>query len=174
MKISLLGPPGSGKGTQAQNILKDHSLTYIYPGEMLREEVKKDTRIGREIKEYLDRGDLVPTMFVVQVVKLALKDKEDYLIDGFPRSFEQLQQSKDIKFDIVLYIKISEEEVIERLTKRGRNDDDIETIKHRYRVYMEATEPVIEHYKKEGLLVEIDGSPSIEDVYKQIKAVLEK
>ena len=173
MKIALLGPPGSGKGTQAEFLTKDYKLDYIYPGEILREEMKKDTLIGKSVKAFVSKGDLVPTQFVVEVVKLALNGKEDYLLDGFPRSFEQLGQAKEIPINIVLYIKISEKEVIKRLTKRKRDDDNVETIKHRYRVYMEATEPVIEHYKKQDILYEIDGEQSIEDVYKDIKEVIE-
>ncbi len=174
MKIALLGPPGSGKGTQAEFLVKDYKLDYIYPGEMLREEMKKDTMIGKSVKVFISKGDLVPTQFVVEVVKLALNGKEDYLLDGFPRSYNQLKQAKEIPINIVIYIKISEEEVLKRLTKRQRDDDNVETIKHRYRVYMDATEPVIEYYKNEGILHEINGEQSIEDVYKDIKKVIEK
>jgi adenylate kinase len=172
MKIALLGPPGSGKGTQAQFLIHDFKLEYIYPGEMLREEIEKDTRIGREVKTFMDKGDLVPTQFVVEVVKLAINGKSDYLLDGFPRSYTQLEHAEDIKIDTVLFIAIPQKEVISRLLKRGREDDNVDTIKHRYKVYMEATEPVIEYYKQKGILKEIDGIGTIEEVYARIKKVL--
>ncbi len=172
MKIALLGPPGSGKGTQAELLIKEFGFDYIYPGEMLREEIKKDTQIGRAVKKYLDRGDLVPTQFVVEVVKLAINGKQNYIIDGFPRSYGQLEQAKEVLINKVIFIKISEEEVINRLTKRGRDDDNLEIIKHRYRVYMDSTQQVLDHYKKQGILEEIDGIGTIEEVYDRIKKVI--
>ncbi len=172
MKFVLLGPPGCGKGTQAKLIQKDFDVEYIYPGAILREEIKKDTPIGRAVKDDVESGELVPTNFVTELVKLTAENHDKYLIDGFPRSMEEVNHMGDLQIDFVLYINIPEEEVVTRLLKRGRKDDTKETIAERYQVYQEETEPVLEFYRKKGILKEVDGVGSIEEVYERVKSLL--
>ncbi len=118
MRISILGPPGSGKGTIAQKLAKEFNLFYVYPGEILREEVTKNTTLGREIKKYINKGTLVPEQFVTELVKLESRGKKKIIIDGFPRSLDQAKRIKEIGVDLVLYLNVSEEQVLKRLTGR--------------------------------------------------------
>jgi len=118
MKIIMLGPPGSGKGTVSEKLEKDFNLFHLSPGELLREEVKKDTTIGKDIKKYMENGDLVPDQFVVEMVKLEINDKDDYILDGFPRSVGQAKTIDDFGIDMVIFLDVPEDQVVERLSGR--------------------------------------------------------
>lgn len=128
MKIILLGAPGSGKGTVAEKLEKDFNLKHLSAGELLREEVKKDTTIGRDIKEIIEKGNLVPDQFVVEIIKLEVKDKDNYILDGFPRSLKQAEAIEDLEINLVIYLDVPEEVVVERLSGRRV----CETGKHGY------------------------------------------
>ncbi|MBU1112198.1 MAG: nucleoside monophosphate kinase [Nanoarchaeota archaeon] len=203
MKIIMLGPPGSGKGTVSEKLEKDFNLFHLSPGELLREEVKKGTTIGKDIKKYIENGDLVPDQFVVEMVKLEVNDKEDYILDGFPRSVGQAKTIDDFGIDMVIYLDVPEKEVIERLSGRRtcpkcgagfhikyippkkegkcdlcgsslirRKDDDPKSVKERFRVYHEKTQPLIDFFKKKGLLKTVDGAPPPKEVYAEVKKVV--
>lgn len=118
MKLIIMGPPGSGKGTVSERLEKDYGLAHVSPGELLREEVNKGTTIGKEIKKYIEAGKLVPDKFVVEMVKLEVKDKDKYILDGFPRSLDQAEAMEELKIDGVIYLDVSEEEVIKRFAER--------------------------------------------------------
>jgi len=118
MKIVLLGAPGSGKGTVAEKLEKDFNLKHLSAGELLREEIKKDTTIGRDIKEIIEKGNLVPNQFVVEIIKLEVKGKDNYILDGFPRSLKQAEAIDDLGIDLVVYLEVPEEVVVERLSGR--------------------------------------------------------
>jgi len=118
MKLILLGPPGSGKGTISERVEKDYKLYHLSAGALLREEVTKNTTIGKQIKQYIDRGELVPPEFVVQLVKLAVQHKNNYILDGFPRSIEQAEHIIDLKIDLVILLDISQDLVIQRFAGR--------------------------------------------------------
>src|SRR3989338_8718658 len=107
MKLILLGPPGSGKGTISERLEKEYNLYHLSAGALLREEVHKKTTIGLQIKQYIDRGELVPPEFVVQLVKLAVQNKDNYILDGFPRSIEQANHINDLNIDAVILLDIS-------------------------------------------------------------------
>jgi adenylate kinase len=118
MKIILLGPPGSGKGTVSDGLAKDFNLKHVSAGELLREEVSKETTIGKDIKRFIENGELVPDKFVVEMVKLEVNEKDDYILDGFPRSVDQAKEIDDLGIDLVIYLKVPEDVVIERFSGR--------------------------------------------------------
>lgn len=118
MKIILLGPPGSGKGTIAEKIEKEFALKHISAGALLREEIAKGTAIGKKIKKTVESGELVPDELVTQLVKQEIKNRKDYLLDGFPRTVSQAQHIEDLKIGLVIYLDIAEKEVVTRLSGR--------------------------------------------------------
>ncbi|MEK6900428.1 MAG: nucleoside monophosphate kinase [Nanoarchaeota archaeon] len=198
LKIALLGPPGSGKGTVSERLAEEFKLFHLSAGELLREEVAKGTSIGKEIQKYIEKGRLVPAEFVVQLVKLEVADKKKYILDGFPRSLEQAKEIEDLKLDAVIYLDLSERLVIERLSGRRldpitgktyhlkylpppkgiekrltrRKDDQPSVIKERFKEYHKETEPVIEYYKKKKILKPVDASGTPEEVYSLVKKAL--
>lgn len=204
MKIILTGPPGSGKGTMSERLCKDFKLLHVSPGELLREEVRKGTTIGKEIKGIMEKGDLVPNKFVVEIVKLQIEGKKNYILDGFPRSVDQAKEIEDFKVDLVIYLEVSEKVVVERfagrrmcknnhgyhikylppkkkgicdkdgLPLRRRKDDNPKVVKERFKVYRKRTQPVINYYKRKGILRKVDGTPLPDEVYKEVKKVVKE
>ncbi len=118
MKLIILGPPGSGKGTIAERLEKEFRWKHISAGELLREEVAKGTTIGRDIQKVLEKGRLVPNELVNDIVRLEIQGRKHYILDGFPRSIEQAKHIQDIKIDLALYVDVPEKEVIARLAGR--------------------------------------------------------
>lgn len=213
--IVLLGPPGAGKGTQAKIIADEFGLAHISSGDLFRENLKAQTELGKLAQEYMNRGELVPDDVTIAMVRQRLS-REDCaqgaLLDGFPRTPAQAEaldgMLKELngKIDIVPYIAVPAEVLIERLSGRWtcraeghvyhekynppktpgrcdedgselfqREDDQSETVKRRISVYLEQTTPLIEYYRKHGLLGEVDGTQSIEQVSKQLlEAIKEK
>jgi len=182
--LILFGPPGAGKGTQAQ-ILKDKlGLTYIATGDLFRHHIKNKTDLGVKAQAYIDRGDLVPDEITIDMIKeiIADPDARGFIFDGFPRTvkqaevLDQLMADKDLIIDALLSINVPEERLIKRLLERGktsgRSDDNEETIKHRLDQYHTKTEPVKDYYKAQGKLYEIDGVGSIDEVNQRILDVI--
>ena len=118
MKIILLGPPGSGKGTVSEKLVKDFSLKHVSPGVLLREEVAKETTIGKDIKQIIESGDLVPDQLVVEIVKLEINNKNNYILDGFPRTIGQAELISEMGIDLVVSLDVPEDVVIERFSGR--------------------------------------------------------
>jgi adenylate kinase len=200
MKLVLLGAPGSGKGTVATRLAKELDVEHLSAGEILREEIKKDTSIGQEIKKIVESGKLVPDQFVVEVMKLETQGRNSYILDGYPRT---VFQAKQAEADLVIYLEISEEVVIERLSGRRicetgehtyhikyippknegicdidktkliqRKDDNQRVVKKRFQVYNKETAPVIDYYKNKDVLKLVNAAPLPEEVYSEVKKVL--
>jgi adenylate kinase len=182
VRVVLLGPPGAGKGTQAQIIAARFGVPAISTGDIFRANVSGQTELGRKAKTYMDAGDLVPDEITVAMVKDRLAEpdaKAGFLLDGFPRTIAQAEQLRDSlaemgqALDCVLELVVEEEELVRRLSGRRmlvdgqmiqREDDKPETVRHRLRVYREQTAPLSGFYEAEGLLARIDAIGEIEEV----------
>jgi adenylate kinase len=210
--IVLLGPPGAGKGTQAKVISAEKNLPHISSGDIFRENLKKETDLGKAAREYINKGELVPDDLTIAMIRerLSRPDCESgALLDGFPRTrlqaeaLDSMLESMDSKVVAVPYIKVGEDELIARLTGRWtcpvcdrvyhvkfnppktpgicdgdgaelyqREDDKLETVTNRIRVYLEQTQPLIQYYQEKNLLLEIDGDQPINAVSDELLAAL--
>lgn len=210
--VVLLGPPGAGKGTQAQLISKKLGLPHISSGDLFREHLKAETELGKVARSYMDRGELVPDDVTIAMIRERLARPDcalGALLDGFPRTPVQAEALAKMlvdfhgKVDVVPYINVPEAVLIERLSGRWtcraqghvfhekynpprragicdidgselyqREDDKAETVINRIHVYLKQTKPLIEHYRQEGVLVEVDGTQPIENVSADLLAAL--
>ena len=153
-KVIMIGGPGSGKSTYSELITKELNIAHIYTGDMMRALSKQDTPDGRKVKELLSKGEFAPTPIVINAVKERLQKpdaQKGYIFDGFPRSVQQaeMMEKANIEYDHVINLQVSEEEVIRRLTARGRADDKPEIIKNRLKVYEKETGPVLDKFRQE-------------------------
>ncbi len=182
MRVVLLGPPGAGKGTQAQIIAGKLGVPAISTGDIFRANVSGQTELGQKAKTYMDAGDLVPDEITVAMVKERLAEpdaKAGFLLDGFPRTISQAEQLRDSLIEIgghldrVLELVVDEDELVRRLSGRRmvvdgktvqREDDKPETVRHRLEVYREQTAPLSGFYEEEGLLSRIDAIGEVEEV----------
>ena len=182
MRIVLLGPPGAGKGTQAQIIASRLDVPAISTGDIFRANVSGQTELGTKAKAYMDAGDLVPDEITVAMVKDRLAEADavgGFLLDGFPRTIAQGEQLRESladlghKLDRVLELVVKEDELVRRLSGRRmlvdgkevqRDDDKPETVRHRLDVHRQQTAPLSQFYEAEGLLVTIDAVGSVDEV----------
>lgn len=186
LNIVIFGPPGSGKGTQSENLIKKYNLAHISTGDLLRKEISTNTELGALAKSHIDKGELVPDDVIIGMIDSFLdkmnKDTKGVIFDGFPRTVDQAKALKKIlesyKTDvtIMLNLEVPEDELMVRLIERGkisgRSDDNEETIKKRIDVYNTQTKPVMEFYKAENKLANIKGVGAIDDIFANIcKAV---
>jgi adenylate kinase len=168
MRILITGPQGSGKTTQMRLLASHLEVCGIDPGELIRDKSHEDSAVGRTIKSALEKGEMVPNDIAADILKTALVNCPDgFITDGYPRNISQLEVF-DPEFDKVFYLKITDEESVERLRLRGRVDDTPELIKKRLELYHSRTQPVLEYYKKQAKLVEIDGMLPLEQVNQKI------
>lgn len=161
-KIIMIGGPGSGKSTYSEIITKKLNIPHIYTGDMLRKLAKTDTPDGKKVKALLDDGKFAPIDITFKVVKerLAKPDAQNgYLFDGFPRNVEQAERMADenIDYNYVINLQVSEEEIIRRLTARGREDDKPEIIKKRLAVYEKETKPLLDYFAKNLINIKAEG-----------------
>ncbi len=162
-KIIMIGGPGSGKSTYSELLKKELGIAHIYTGDMMRALSKQNTPDGKKVRELLKKGEFAPTPIVIDAVKERMKQPDamkGYVFDGFPRNTEQAEamENKGIEYDHVINLVVSEEEVIKRLTSRGRADDKPEIIKNRIKVYHRETAPLLQYYKDEIINIKAEGS----------------
>lgn len=183
MRIIIFGPPGAGKGTQANLISEEYDIPHLSTGNIFRSAIKNKTELGQEVKAILDAGDLVPDEKVVGLVQEELQDDkydDGYILDGFPRTVAQAKAFDDIlekngeTLTAFLQLQVPEQELVERILSRGegRSDDTREGIKKRLKVYKEETEPVLDYYREQGAVQEVDGTGSIEEIFNRITTIL--
>ena len=181
MNIILFGPPGAGKGTQAKYLIKKLNAFQISTGEILREEIKKNTEIGKKISYNMNDGKFVSDEIVNNLIKdivFDIKKKNKLIFDGYPRSLTQAKNLNQLlnetkqKIDFIFFLNVNKETIINRIKKRkvleNRSDDDSDTIIKRYDTYMETTKPVLDYYSKNQNFKEIDGSLEIDEITRKI------
>ncbi|MEM7411720.1 MAG: adenylate kinase [Myxococcota bacterium] len=185
-RLLLLGPPGAGKGTQAQFLVERFEIPQISTGDMLRAAVAAGTEVGKQAQVLMEKGELVSDEIVIGVAKERLEQPDaakGFILDGFPRTTAQaealdaLLAAMGTPLERCVAMAVDEDELVRRLLKRaeieGRSDDNEETIRNRMRVYAEQTEPLIAHYEAQGVVREVDAEGSIEEVAKRVEEALE-
>jgi len=177
MRLLMIGAPGAGKGTQAEQIATHFGLTHISSGDLFRQHVARKTAIGRVAKAYLQRGDLVPDAVVMDMLyKPVTKANQGagYVLDGFPRTVEQAEAAYSVAKDLgvavqaAVHLEVPTDDLVERLVARGqatgRTDDTEEVITHRLEVYAEKTTPLLDYYREREQLVTVNGARAIDEV----------
>ncbi len=187
MRLILLGPPGAGKGTQAQRLVAKHGIVQLSTGEMLRAAVAAGTQLGKRAQETIDRGDLVPDDVMVEIVaeRLQRPDAADgFILDGFPRTIAQaealdkLLKKLGITIDVVVEMSVDDAMLLGRIANRAREtggaraDDTEETLGKRLKVYHEQTAPVAGYYRDKGMLSTVNGMGSVDEVADAIEGVV--
>jgi len=176
MRAVLLGPPGAGKGTQAALMRDRLRVPHISTGDLLRSAVERQTELGKSAKKFMDEGKLVPDELVIGLIRERLQDDaaEGFLLDGFPRNLaqgetlEELLQENRVALDHVVSLSVPVGELVERMLGRGRSDDNEETIRARLSVYEQETAPLCDYYRDRGVLREIDGLGSPDEISARI------
>jgi adenylate kinase len=168
MRVLLIGAPGAGKGTQAVRIAEHFGLTHISSGEILRRNIAEDTAIGRTVKQYVSRGDLVPDAIIMDMLYKPVRaavESGGYVLDGFPRTVEQASAAYErvgdqgMAVQVAVHLMVPDEELIRRLMARNRGSDDTrEVIEHRLEVYREKTLPMLDYYAQRERLVHVNGA----------------
>ena len=186
MILILFGPPGAGKGTQAQRLVDKHNLKQLSTGDMLREAITEGSELGKKASSIMDRGELVSDDIILSMIKdkLTKSGSDGFIFDGFPRNLEQAKALDKIlhelklKLDLVIEIVVNDEVLINRIenrakeSKNARSDDNEEVLKNRLNIYHESTEMIKPYYLEQKKLVKIDGMRSIEQVSSDIEGQL--
>jgi len=181
MQIVFIGPPGAGKGTQAQRLIETFRMAHLSTGDMLRAARDAQTEIGKKADRYMAAGQLVPDEVIVDIIRERLAEPDcqnGYLLDGFPRTIAQAEAldkmlaERGTSLDVVLELRVDEEELFRRLAGRGRADDTPEVIRQRLVAYRQQTAPLLEYYAGQNLLRSIDGLGTVDEVFERAKAVL--
>ena len=185
MNVVIFGPPGAGKGTQAQYIVNKFNLFQISTGDLLRNEIKNKTEIGKEIEEIISKGDFATDDIVNKIIKKIIfdpKKKDKLIFDGYPRSLSQaknldlLLASSNQKIDFIFFLNTNKDTIIKRIERRKilekRSDDDLNTILKRYDTYMETTRSVLDYYSTKSNFKEIDGGLEIAEITSKISDIL--
>jgi adenylate kinase len=190
MNVILIGPPGCGKGTQAQRLQERYGMVQLSTGDMLRAAIAAGTEVGRKVRAIMDRGNLVPDEVVVGIIVERIEEddvrKNGFILDGFPRTLAQAERldevltDKGIPVDHVIELAVDEAALFARIENRAREsgdqvraDDNAQTLKKRIKVYRKQTAPVLPYYEAAGRLEKVDGMASIEDVTHQLEEILD-
>ena len=188
LNLVLFGPPGAGKGTQAEFLIKSFELIHLSTGDLLRSEIAASTTLGMEAKSYMEKGELVPDEVVIGMIKSKLessKEAKGFIFDGFPRTVDQakaldvLLNENNTPISAMLSLEVEKEELVKRLLNRGKDsgradDQDQSIIENRINVYNEKTLPLIEYYKPQGKHFGIAGMGTIDEIAGRLKAAVEK
>jgi adenylate kinase len=189
MNIILLGPPGAGKGTQAQRLVEEHGIIQLSTGDMLRAAVASGSEMGQQAKAVMDAGKLMPDDIMVQIISDRISEPDcanGFILDGFPRTTAQAEaldkmlEEKGLPLDHVIQIAVDDSVLIDRIDARvaetpeaeRRADDNAETLQARLEVYHEQTAPILPYYDGRGMLKKVDGMQSIDEVANQIGAII--
>ena len=174
--LLFLGAPGAGKGTQAELLSETNSYLHLSTGELLRKEIEMKTKLGIQVKDTINRGELVSDELVLEIVRKNLdKDNKGWILDGYPRNLSQANSLNEVLIEInqplevVFYLDIPEEVLIKRLLLRGRKDDNEETIRTRLNIYKKTTQPLIDYFKDLSLLEFIDADRDLKIISSDIK-----
>ena len=187
LNVVIFGAPGSGKGTQSEKLIEKYGLKHVSTGDLLRAEMKSNSELGRLAESYMSRGQLVPDEVVIGMLEELLSRNnhlKGFIFDGFHRTLAQgealdkMLAKHDEKVKVVLSLEVEDEELIERLLKRGeisgRNDDNRETIESRLRVYYDQTAPLKDFYQEQGKLVRIPGHGSVDEIFSSMETVVDR
>ena len=186
LNVIIFGAPGSGKGTQSEVLIEKYGFDHVSTGDLLRAAIKNETELGTAAKQYMDAGQLVPDELIIGLIEKVLeerKPKVGLILDGFPRTIPQADALAELfaKYDTsvhaVLDLQVADEELVERLLKRGqdsgRSDDNLETIQKRLAVYHAQTAPLAQYYAERGVHFPLQGSGAISDITARISSVID-
>ena len=187
--LILLGPPGAGKGTQAKRLEDKYGLVQLSTGDMLRAAVAAGTELGEKCKSIMEAGELVPDNLIIGMISERIEEPDltnGFILDGFPRTVDQakaldgLLKFKSKALDYVIQLEVDEEELVQRIVNRAkeagaaaRKDDNEETARKRFKVYLEQTEPLLPYYKEQGVLRTTDGMGDMDDITAALEAIIE-
>ncbi len=186
--LVIFGAPGSGKGTQSENLINHYGLFHISTGDVLRSHIKGGTELGKTASAYINEGKLIPDELMIDILENVLEENPEktakgVIFDGFPRTIEQAKalkkmlEKRNTKVNVVIGLDVPEEELVTRLLKRGqesgRSDDNLETIKKRLDVYHNQTSPLRDYYINEGNYAAINGLGTIEQIFEDIKTAID-
>ena len=187
LNIVIFGAPGSGKGTQSDNIIKNYGLFHISTGDVLRDNIKRGTELGATAKAYIDRGQLIPDELMIDILASVLDSHKQeaakgVIFDGFPRTIAQAEAldvmlaERGTAISTVIGLEVPEDELVQRIIKRGqltgRSDDNMETVQNRLNVYHNQTSPLKAFYEQKSLYQAIEGTGSIDEIFARIQAAI--
>jgi adenylate kinase len=187
MRLLMLGPPGSGKGTHGVRLAEEYGIVHISSGDVLREAIAGDSPLGKKVAGYVARGDLVPdeVLFelLVPIMERAVVKSGGFVVDGFPRTLAQAERAyqeigidRHLKLDAVVSLDVPDDVLVRRMLDRaqqqGRADDTLEVIQHRLAVYCAETYPLIEYFRERGILIPVNGNQPPDNVHANIKDAL--
>ncbi len=180
MRLLFIGPPGAGKGTQAQRVAERLGIAHVSTGDMFRAQVAAGTELGKRVEAIMKAGDYVPDEVTVAMLAERIAEPDaaaGFILDGFPRTLGQVEALDDLLgpdgLDRVVVLDVPEDELVRRLLARGRADDTEETVRTRLAVYREQTEPLVDLYSRRGIVVHVDGVGDVDEITERVLAAVD-